>query len=48
MINKYFIKQFVIYFLLIIWFLFVQIDNTVDKLSGSEVTSTVKFVYEAF
>jgi len=48
MINKYFFRQFIIYFLLAVGFLFVNIDNAVDDLSGKEVKSTVKFVYEAF
>lgn len=44
----YFVKQFIVYFLLTIWFLFTTINNSVHDFSGKNVSSTVKFVYEAF
>lgn len=45
---KYFLKQIIIYTLLVSGFLFIYIDSAIDDLSGKEVESTVKFVYEAF
>jgi hypothetical protein len=45
---RYFLKQFIIYFLLISWFLFININNAVTGMSGQEVKSKVTFVYEAF
>ena len=45
---KYFFSKFLIYLLLIIGFTFILIDNNIDDLSGDDVESTVKFVYEAF
>ena len=45
---KYFFRSFFIYLLLIIGFLFILIDKNVEDLSGQDVESTVKFVYEAF
>ena len=46
--NRYFLRQFVIYLLLVIWYLYVNVDNDVKQLSGNVIQSTVKFVYEAF
>ena len=45
---KYFFRNFLIYLLLTIGFLFILIDKNVEDLSGQDVESTVKFVYEAF
>ena len=45
---KYFFRSFFIYLLLIIGFLFILIDKNIEDLSGQDVESTVKFVYEAF
>ena len=45
---KYFFSKFLIYLLLIIGFTFILIDNNIDDLSGDDIESTVKFVYEAF
>lgn len=45
---KYFLRQFIIYILLVSAFLFININSVKDDLRGKEVTSTVKFVYEAF
>jgi hypothetical protein len=45
---KYFFKQFIIYFLLISWFIFINLNSTVEGISGDEVESKVTFVYEAF
>ena len=44
----YFFKTFLIYFLLIVGFSFIIIDENIDDLSGQDVESTVEFVYEAF
>ena len=46
--NKYFLRQFVIYLLLISWYIYANIDNDVKQLCGNKAESTVKFVYEAF
>jgi len=48
MLSKYFIRQFIIYFLLLSWFLFSEIKNISDEFAGKKVETTVKFVYEAF
>ena len=45
---NYFFRTFVIYLLLIIGFSFIILDQNIDDLSGQDVESTVKFVYEAF
>jgi hypothetical protein len=45
---RYFIRQFIIYLLLVGGFVFIVFDKTIDDLNGKEVKSTVKFVYEAF
>lgn len=45
---SYFIRTFIIYFILIIGLLFIHIDKNIDDLSGKDVESTVEFVYEAF
>lgn len=45
---RYFLKNLLIYLLLIIGFSFFIIDRNIDDLSGQDVESTVEFVYEAF
>ena len=45
---KYFLKTFLIYFLLISGLLFISFDKNISDLSGQESKSTVEFVYEAF
>ena len=45
---KYFLRTFIIYILLIIGFSFFLIDRNIEDLSGQDVESNVKFVYEAF
>jgi hypothetical protein len=45
---KYFIRQFIIYLLVVGGFTFIIFDKTIDSMNGKEMKSTVKFVYEAF
>jgi lipopolysaccharide export LptBFGC system permease protein LptF len=45
---RYFLRTFFIYLLLILGFSFFFIDRNIEDLSGQDVESNVKFVYEAF
>ena len=45
---KYFFRNFLIYLLLTVGFVFILIGIDVEDLSGPDVESAVEFVYEAF
>ena len=43
---RYFLKQFIIYFILISGYYFFELDSALN--GKAEIKSSVKFVYEAF